>query len=157
MDNTVCTLISCFIFIIASLTDTLDGYLARKRNEITDFGKFLDPIADKILVISAYVCFVQTDTILAWGVIVILFREFVVSGLRMSAASKNVVIAADNSGKIKTVLQMVSIVMLILGLCGFNQFLIWNILSYTLYYLSILVALYSGISYLLKHKHILFN
>lgn len=148
---------SCLIFIIASLTDTLDGYLARKRNEVTDFGKFADPIADKILVISAYVCLIQTGHILAWGVIIILFREFVVSGLRMAAASKNVVIAADKSGKIKTVLQMISIVMLILGVCGLFDFSLWKYTSYILYYISVLLTLVSGISYIIKHKSILFN
>ncbi len=155
--NNTAVFVSCLVFIVASLTDTLDGYLARKRNEVTDFGKFADPIADKILVISAYVCLIQTGHILAWGVIIILFREFAVSGLRMAAASKNVVIAADKSGKIKTVLQMISIVMMILGVCGLFDISIWKYTTYILYYISVLLTLVSGISYIIKHKSILFN
>ena len=156
-ESNIAVCASCAIFIIASLTDTLVGYLARKRNEITDFGKFADPIADKILVISAYVCFVQIDYILAWGVIVILFREFAVSGLRMAAATKNVVIAADKSGKIKTVIQMISIIMMILGICGLFRFSFWTYATYILYYVSILLTIVSGVSYIIKNKSILFN
>ncbi len=103
-------------FILASVTDFLDGYLARKRNEITDFGKFLDPIADKILVISALVCLVERNLVPSWAVIIIIAREFIVSGLRMSAASKNIVIAADKLGKMKTVVQMIAIIHLIMGI-----------------------------------------
>ena len=155
--NNTLILTSCIVFVIASLTDTLDGYLARKRNEVTDFGKFADPIADKILVISAYICLIQTGHILAWGVIIILFREFIVSGLRMAAASKSVVIAADKSGKIKTVIQMISIVMMLLGVYGLFDFSFWKYATYILYYVSILLTLVSGISYIIKNKTILFN
>ena len=95
------------IFVAASITDMLDGRLARKLNIITDFGKFADPLADKILVISACVCLVEKLILPAWSVIIILFREFVVSGLRMTAASKNIVIPADNLGKIKTVRRLI--------------------------------------------------
>ena len=139
------------IFVIASLTDLLDGYLARSRNEITDFGKFADPLADKILVISALVCFVEMGTIPGWTVILVLAREFVVSGLRMSAASQNVVIAADKFGKIKTVVQMVAVVLLTIE--AFDILYIPQIL----YYVSVVLTVLSGISYVAKHKEILFK
>lgn len=97
------------IFVVASLTDMLDGKIARSRNLITDFGKFLDPIADKILVISAMVCMISDGYCHPLIVIVVLFREFIVSSLRLIAASQNVVIAAGKSGKLKTMSQMLSI------------------------------------------------
>lgn len=156
IDSVSLRLISCGIFIIASFTDMLDGYLARSRNEVTEFGKFADPIADKILVISAYLCLVELDAIGCWGPIVTLFREFIISGIRMTAATKNVVIAADKIGKIKTVLQMISIVMLILNVCGFYEMIWWRYLAYLTFYAGIAVTIISGISYVIKNKNIIF-
>ena len=138
------------VFVIASATDWLDGYLARKRNEITNFGKFADPIADKILVVSALACLMEIGVVPAWAVIIVVAREFIVSGLRMSAAAQNVVIAADGFGKIKTVTQMVSITMLLLGLWG-----IWGTIAYVLFYISVVLTFLSGISYIVKYKDIL--
>lgn len=138
------------VFVIASATDWLDGYLARKRNEITNFGKFADPIADKILVVSALACLMEIGVVPAWAVIIVIAREFIVSGLRMSAASQNVVIAADGFGKIKTVTQMVSITMLLLGLWG-----IWATIAYILFYISVVLTFLSGVSYIIKYKDIL--
>lgn len=137
------------VFLIASLTDLFDGYVARKRGEVTNFGKFADPIADKILTISAYVCLVELGTVPAWAVIIILAREFLVSGLRMSAASQNVVIAADLFGKLKTVIQMISIVVLVSGMFANTWFPI------TLFYISVLITFLSGATYLIKFKNIL--
>ncbi len=152
MADFVCNdIIAALIFIIASLTDMLDGYLARSRNEITDFGKFADPLADKILVISALVCFVDMNIIPGWTVILILAREFVVSGLRMAAASQSVVIAADKFGKIKTVVQMIAVVLLTVEV--FNVLYIPHIL----YYISVILTVLSGVSYVAKHKEILFK
>lgn len=105
-------LVSGVLFGIASITDTLDGRIARKRNLVTDFGKFADPLADKILVISALVCFLQLGLLGNYGaipVIIVLFREFAVSGIRLVAASSGKVVAANIWGKIKTVSQMISI------------------------------------------------
>ncbi len=99
------------VFVLISATDWLDGYLARSRNEVTDFGKFMDPLADKILVSAALICLVELDTLPSWVVLIILTREFIVSGVRMMAATKGVVIAANMIGKFKTVFQMVAIVM----------------------------------------------
>jgi CDP-diacylglycerol--glycerol-3-phosphate 3-phosphatidyltransferase len=102
-------LIGLIIFAVASYTDHLDGKLARKYHQITDFGKFLDPLADKIMVISALVCFVQLEVVPAWCVIIIIAREFMVTSLRLVAAPKGLVIAANMWGKIKTVSQIVAI------------------------------------------------
>lgn len=138
------------IFAIASFTDYLDGYLARKRNEITNFGKFADPIADKILVVSALVCLVERAIVPSWAVIIIIAREFIVSGLRMSAAAQNVVIAADKFGKMKTVVQMIAIILLITGISvqSINIYYIPQIL----FYFSVVLTVFSGCSYIIKGK-----
>ena len=109
------------LFIVASLTDFLDGYIARKNNLITDFGKFADPLADKLLVCSALICLLALGKISYIIVLIIISRDFIISGFRLVAASKGVVIAADWSGKVKTALQMVMIPMIIAEL----KFLYW--------------------------------
>ena len=138
------------VFVVASLTDMLDGYLARKRNEITNFGKFADPIADKILVVSALLCLIENSVVPAWAVIIVIAREFIVSGLRMAAASQSVVIAADGFGKIKTITQMVSITMLLLGF-GW----IFGLVAQILFYISVVLTFLSGASYIIKYKEVL--
>ena len=100
--------VAAAIFILASMTDWLDGYLARKNNLVTDFGKFMDPIADKLLVCSALICLVEKGALAAWIVIIIIGREFIISGFRLIAAENGVVIAANYWGKFKTVSQMVT-------------------------------------------------
>ena len=107
--------IAAVIFIVASLTDMLDGKIARARGLVTNFGKIMDPLADKILVYSALCLFIETDSIEAWMLIIILAREFVVAGMRTVAASEGRVLAAGMSGKIKTVLQMIAVILIILG------------------------------------------
>ena len=104
------------IFILASLTDFLDGYLARSRNLITDFGKFMDPLADKVLVVTAMLWFVQTGVMPAWAVAVVIFREFAVSGMRLIAVEGGRVIAAGWSGKVKTASTMVCLCLMFLPL-----------------------------------------
>ncbi len=140
---------AAIVFIVASLTDTLDGYLARSRNEITNFGKFADPIADKILVVSALICLTEKGIIPGWTVIIIVAREFIISGIRMSAASQNVVIAADKLGKIKTVTQMLAIILLLFGFT--NIFYV----DYILFYISVFFTVLSGVSYLAKYGKVL--
>ena len=103
-------IIATIVFILASLTDMLDGKIARKQNLITDFGKLMDPVADKMLIMSTLICFVQESICGAWVVVVILFREFLVTSMRMIAADKGKVIAANIWGKIKTVTQMIAII-----------------------------------------------
>jgi len=143
-------LAATIVFVVASLTDMLDGYLARKRNEITNFGKFADPIADKILVVSALLCLMEIEVVPAWAVIIVIAREFIVSGLRMSAAAQNVVIAADGFGKLKTITQMVGIAMLLLGIGG-----IFGFIAQILFYVSVALTFMSGVSYIVKYKDVL--
>lgn len=109
--NDVKCIVAAVLFVIISGTDWLDGYLARHRNEVTDFGKFMDPLADKILVTAALIALVELNALPTWVVLVILAREFIISGLRMMAAAKGVVIAASYLGKFKTVFQMIAIVL----------------------------------------------
>ncbi len=108
--------IALVIFVVASLTDLLDGRIARKRNLITDFGKFMDPLADKLLVCSALLCLMSLGMVPAWGVIIIVAREFVISGFRLVAAEHQIVIAAGIWGKFKTVFQMVSVILFLVAL-----------------------------------------
>ncbi len=108
-------LISLIIFLLAAITDALDGNIARKYNLVTDFGKFMDPLADKLLVIAALICLIEVNLVAGWIVLIIIARELAVSIMRAIAAADGKVIAAGNSGKIKTVVQMLSIVLLLLG------------------------------------------
>jgi CDP-diacylglycerol---glycerol-3-phosphate 3-phosphatidyltransferase len=135
------------LFLVAALTDTLDGSIARKRGIVTNLGKFLDPIADKILVCAVLIALVQLGRIGAVGVAVILLREFVVSALRMVASDKGIVIAAGMMGKVKMVLQIVAILLLMFE--DLAPFL--PVLAGIVYFLAVLVTLWSGIEYVVKH------
>lgn len=126
------------VFILASLTDAVDGYIARSRGLITNFGKFIDPLSDKVLVVGALLALLDLGRIPGWMVMVIITRDFVVSGLRMAAATKGVVIAAGTWGKLKTVTQIVAIVMLIFKLP----------LAMTVTWISVILTLWSGLTYL---------
>lgn len=127
--------ISLVIFAAASITDWFDGYLARKHNLITNFGKFMDPLADKLLVCSAMICMIELGRLSSWIVIVIIAREFIISGFRLIAAENGVVIAANYWGKFKTVSQMIMIILLILHFGGafviLEQIFIWLSLALT--------------------------
>jgi len=112
--------IAAIIFIVASLTDTLDGHIARSRNQITKFGKFMDPLADKLLVSAALISLVEMNKIPAWIVVIIIAREFAVTGLRVLAASEGITIAASWWGKIKTITQIIAIISLLLNNFPFN-------------------------------------
>jgi CDP-diacylglycerol--glycerol-3-phosphate 3-phosphatidyltransferase len=143
--------ISTLIFIVAAITDQLDGYIARRRNQVTRFGKFMDPLADKLLVTSALVALVQYNIIPTWIAMIIIGREFAVTGLRSIAAAEGIVIAASWWGKIKTVTQMVTIIAYLITLF-FESAFIENIA-----YISLIVAtittLISGIDYFIKNKN----
>ncbi len=127
------------VFIIAALTDSLDGYIARKHKLVTTLGKFIDPLADKVLVIAAMVALVELQRVPAWIVVVIITREFVVTGLRLVASAEGVVIAASRGGKIKTVFQIIAISLLILKLPG-GMILMW---------VAMFLTVWSGMEYLI--------
>ncbi|MDR0886499.1 MAG: CDP-diacylglycerol--glycerol-3-phosphate 3-phosphatidyltransferase [Clostridiales Family XIII bacterium] len=146
--------IGAAVFIVASFTDMLDGQIARKRNLITDFGKLMDPLADKLLVISTLVCLVEFGTIPAWTLIIILAREFLVTGLRGVAASKGIVIAAGMSGKIKTVTQMIAIALILLKNWPFSVLGIDVPVDLIIYYISIALTLYSGVEYMIQNRKV---
>lgn len=145
--------IAVAIFIIASLTDTLDGYLARKYNLVSNFGKFVDPLADKLLVCSALVCFVALpdNPMPAWGVIVIISRDFIISGFRLVASDAGVVIAASWWGKIKTVVQMLMSILLIVNFEG----KVIDIIEYVFIYAAIVLTVVSLVDYLWKNWKVL--
>ena len=135
------------IFVIASLTDTLDGYIARHYNQTTDFGKFMDPLADKCLVTAAMLWFVEIGQMPGWALLVVIIREFGVSGLRMVAADKGRVIAAGWSGKVKTASTMVCIVLMLLPTAP----LVNNICVAVI----VLATIYSGVEYFMKNLDVL--
>lgn len=139
------------IFIIASLTDMLDGKIARKNNLVTNFGKFMDPLADKLLVCSAMICLTANDKLAAWIVIVIISREFIISGFRLVASDNGVVIAASYWGKFKTTFQMVMIVMLILD---FDND-IYRVCATIVTYIALILTVVSLIDYIAKNKEVL--
>ncbi len=139
------------IFIVASLTDLLDGKIARKYNLVTNFGKFMDPLADKLLVCSALICFVELHTLPAWMVILIISREFIISGFRLIAADNGIVIAASYWGKFKTVFQMVMIILLIADL----PFAGMGIIELTVIYIALILTVVSLVDYLIKNKGVL--
>ena len=139
--------ISAGIFAFSAFTDFLDGYIARKYNQITDFGKLVDPLADKLLVLSALLIFVENGIMPVWVATVIIGREFAISGLRMIAASKGIVIAAGKSGKVKTFVQcLMTILLLVLG-TKVVALTSWLSLQNLAVYLMVIVAVYSGVEY----------
>jgi CDP-diacylglycerol--glycerol-3-phosphate 3-phosphatidyltransferase len=147
-------LVSAIIFTVASLTDSLDGYIARKYNQITDFGKLVDPLADKLLVLSALLIFVQNGIMPVWVATVIIGREFAISGLRMIAATKGIVIAAGKSGKVKTFVQcLMTILLLVLG-TNIVSLTSWLTLQDLAVYLMVIVAVYSGVEYFIVNGKI---
>ena len=153
------------IFIIASLTDKLDGYLARKNNEVTTFGKFLDPLADKILVLSAMVMLVEMSKLPAWIPIIVLAREFIVSGYRLVAVEKGgKVIAASKWGKLKTVTQMIAIILAFLDLNAFGECfsgvlqggdLVLNFIVTIMMLLQTIATIFSRIDYMKGAKNLM--
>ena len=143
--------IALAVFIVASLTDMADGKIARKYNLITDFGKFMDPLADKLLVCSAMIALIELDRIPSWVVIVIIAREFIISGFRLVASDNGVVIAASWWGKIKTVVQMIMIGFLIADL----DFEVINVVEQVLIYAALVLTVVSLIDYLYKNRGVL--
>jgi CDP-diacylglycerol--glycerol-3-phosphate 3-phosphatidyltransferase len=160
------TFIATFIFVLASLTDKLDGYIARSRNQITNFGKFMDPLADKLLVTSALISLVELHVVPGWAAIVIIAREFAVSGLRTIAAAEGKIIAASWWGKIKTVIQIIAIIVLLLqvnvGTSAYLTKLVTEIEFFKYFFdyipqvllnLAVVITLISGWDYFRKNKN----
>ena len=143
--------IALVIFVVASLTDLLDGKIARKYNLVTTFGKFADPLADKLLVVSAMICLVELGDLDAWIAVIIVAREFIISGFRIIAAEKNVVIAASYWGKFKTTFQMIMIIMLLAGI-GHPA---WHTASTVVTYIALILTVVSLIDYIVKNKGVM--
>ena len=142
--------ISLAIFVIASVTDWFDGYLARKHHLVTNFGKFMDPLADKLLVCSAMICLIQLERLPAWIVIIIIAREFIISGFRLIAAENGIVIAANYWGKFKTVSQMIMIILLLLHFGG-----VFAVLEQIFIWLSLALTVISLMTYIWQNRSVL--
>ena len=142
--------VAAAIFILASMTDWLDGYLARKNNLVTDFGKFMDPLADKLLVCSALICMIELRELPAWMVIIIISREFIISGFRLVAVDNGIVIAASWWGKAKTISQMIMIILLIASFGG-----IFNVLETAFVYIATVLTVISLVDYIWKNRAVL--
>ena len=142
--------ISLTLFVVASVTDWFDGYLARKNNLVTNFGKFMDPLADKLLVCSAMICMIDLKRLPAWFVIIIIAREFIISGFRLIAAENGIVIAANYWGKFKPASQMIMIILLILHFDG-----IFVILEQIFIWLSLALTIISLITYIWQNRTVL--
>ena len=144
-------IIALGIFIIASLTDLLDGKIARRYNLVTNFGKFMDPLADKLLVCSALICLIELDRIPAWIVIIIISREFIISGFRLVAADNRVVIAANYWGKFKTTFQIIMVCLMIVNIESLNM------LTQIIMWIAVILTIVSLIDYIVKNKGVLFD
>ena len=143
-------LIALIIFAVASLTDMLDGKIARARNLVTNFGKFMDPLADKLLVCSAMICLIPAGKLPAWIVIIIIAREFIISGFRLIASDNGIVIAASYWGKFKTVSQMFMIILLIADFGG-----VFSVIENVLIWVSLILTVVSLVDYIAKNKQVL--
>ncbi len=141
--------IAAIVFIIASLTDAIDGHLARSRNLITNFGKFVDPLVDKVLTMAAFIILVEDLVIPAWAVIIIIARELIITGFRTLAADQGITIAASPWGKAKTISQMVSLVMLLVDIPSLNN------LGIYVFYIAVALTVISGVDYMVKNKAVL--
>ena len=138
------------IFVAASVTDWFDGHLARKYNLITNFGKFMDPLADKLLVCSAMICMIEVDKLPAWVVIIIIGREFIISGFRLIAAENGIVIAAKYWGKFKTVSEIIMIILLMLYFGG-----VFGVLTQIFIWLSVALTIISLLTYIMQNRKVL--
>lgn len=141
--------IALALFVVASLTDLLDGHIARKYNLVTNFGKFMDPLADKLLVCAAMICLVETGKIPSWVVIIIISREFIISGFRLIASDNGIVIAASYWGKFKTVFQMIMIVLMIADIAAIQ------IVTQIVMWIALVLTVVSLIDYLKKNWHVM--
>ncbi len=150
-ENQILRMISLVVFCIASLTDYLDGQIARHNHMVTNFGKFMDPLADKLLVCSALICLIELNQLPAWYVIIIIAREFIISGFRLVASDNGVVIAASWWGKFKTAFQMTTVILLILNIPGLS------IITTIVAIIAILLTIISLIDYIVKNKNVILD
>lgn len=141
--------IALIVFIVASLTDLLDGYLARKHNLVTNFGKFMDPLADKLLVCAAMICLVELGRLPAWIVVIIISREFIISGFRLIASDNGVVIAASYWGKFKTTFQMIMICLLIADIQAIR------LITLLVTAIALILTIVSLVDYIIKNKNVM--
>ncbi|SCY31344.1 MULTISPECIES: CDP-diacylglycerol--glycerol-3-phosphate 3-phosphatidyltransferase [unclassified Butyrivibrio] len=141
------------IFVIASLTDMADGKIARKYNLITDFGKFMDPLADKLLVCSAMICLIDLGKIPSWIVVIIIAREFIISGFRLVAADNGRVIAASYWGKFKTTFQMIMVILMIAGLGDIIPY--YDLLTQIIMWIALALTIISLVDYIVKNKDVM--
>lgn len=147
--NRMLRIVAVSIFIVASLTDLLDGKIARKYNLVTNFGKFMDPLADKLLVCSALICLIQLGQIPAWMVIIIVSREFIISGFRLVAAEQGIVIAASYWGKFKTTFQMIAVVLMIVNLPALH------LITVACTWIALILTVISMVDYVAKNHKVL--
>ena len=155
--------VALVLFIVASLTDWMDGYLARKLNQMTNFGKLIDPLADKVLVASALICLIPLGALPAWAVIVIITREFLITGLRQLAAGQGQILPADSLGKHKTAWQLITILFFLILLAAGDIFgdesrwlkFLWVHVGPVLIGITIVLTIYSGLAYLWKNRSLL--
>ena len=145
--------IAAVLFVIAAASDAVDGYIARRDNLVTNFGKFMDPLADKLLVCSALICFVECNRVPAWIIIIIIAREFIISGFRLVASDSGVVIAASYWGKFKTIFQMIMCVLLIVHL----EYSWYLVLEQIFIWISLVLTVVSLVDYVWKNRHVLTN
>ena len=148
-DSQIFRYLAASIFIVASLTDMLDGKIARKYNLVTNFGKFMDPLADKLLVCAALICLVELEQLPAWMVIVIVSREFIISGFRLVAAEQGIVIAASYWGKFKTTFQMIAIILMIVDLRVLNP------ATWLCTWIAVILTVVSLVDYIQKNHKVL--
>ncbi len=147
--------IAIFVFIIASLSDMVDGKIARKYHLVTDFGKFMDPLADKLLVCSALIALIDLDMIPAWAVIIIIAREFTISGFRLVASDNGRVIAASMWGKVKTTVQMITIIYLLVMVAADLKIKALTIVGNVLIFIAVALTVISLIDYMVKNKDVI--
>ena len=143
--------IALVIFIIASLTDLLDGKIARKYNLVTNFGKFMDPLADKLLVCAAMICLIEMERIPSWVVIIIISREFIISGFRLVASDNHVVIAASYWGKFKTTFQMIMVCLMLANIS------VLNLVTQIVMWIALILTVVSLVDYVVKNKNVLLD
>lgn len=155
--------VALVIFLLATLTDYLDGVIARKMNLITDFGKLMDPLADKVLTASAFICLIPYHALPAWAVIIIISREFLITGLRLLASSKGLILPAEKLGKHKTAWQMITILffLILLAADGLHKGgeiasdLIWLYTGRALVTITVILTIYSGLTYFWRNRNLL--